>query len=105
VHLGPDNAAIDIVDHALGRTQKWHNVIRNPLVAFIVDTMVSVHPPDARGIEIRGTATALRGAGTTEDASAHRELGARRCGHHRTRRGRFRRRREELPLTSAAWQR
>ncbi|MGA5545447.1 PPOX class F420-dependent oxidoreductase [Mycobacterium sp. NPDC051198] len=66
VHLGPDDATIDIVGHALASTQKWRNVIGNPQVAFIVDTVLSVRPPDARGIEVRGTATALPGAGTTD---------------------------------------
>lgn len=66
VHLGPDDATIDIVGHALASTQKWRNVLRNPQVAFIVDTVLSVRPPDARGIEIRGTATVLPGAGTTD---------------------------------------
>ncbi|MDO3240870.1 PPOX class F420-dependent oxidoreductase [Mycolicibacterium fortuitum] len=66
VHLSPDQQGIDIVGHALASTQKWRNVIGNPQVAFIVDTVLSVRPPDARGIEIRGTATALPGAGTTE---------------------------------------
>ena len=66
VHLGPDDATIDIVGHALASTQKWRNVLANPQVAFIVDTVLSVRPPEARGIEIRGTATALPGAGTTD---------------------------------------
>ncbi len=66
VHLGPDDTAIDIVGHTLASTQKWRNVLRNPQVAFIVDTVLTVRPPDARGIEIRGTATALPGAGTTD---------------------------------------
>ncbi|WP_273733801.1 PPOX class F420-dependent oxidoreductase [Mycolicibacterium septicum] len=66
VHLSPGGSGIDIVGHALASTQKWRNVLRNPQVAFIVDTVLSVRPPDARGIEIRGTATALSGAGTTD---------------------------------------
>lgn len=66
VHLGPGDATIDIVGHALATTQKWRNVIGNPKVAFIVDNVISVRPPDARGIEIRGTATILPGAGSTE---------------------------------------
>lgn len=66
VHLGPDGTTIDIVGHALSRTQKWRNVIRDPQVAFIVDTVISVQPPTARGIEIRGIGTALPGAGSTE---------------------------------------
>lgn len=66
VHLGPDGATIDIVGKALTRTQKWRNVIRDPRVAFIVDTVISVQPPEARGIEIRGIGTALPAAGSTE---------------------------------------
>ena len=66
VHVSPDQDGVDIVGHALASTQKWRNVIGNQQVAFIVDTVLSVRPPDARGIEIRGTATALPGAGTTE---------------------------------------
>lgn len=66
VHLGPDETTIDIVGHALSRTQKWRNVLRDPQLAFIVDTVISVRPPQARGIEIRGTGTALPGAGSTE---------------------------------------
>lgn len=66
VHLSPDEDGIDIVGHALASTQKWRNVVRNPQVALIVDTVLSVRPPDARGIEIRGTATPLRQAGTTD---------------------------------------
>lgn len=66
VHVSPDQEGIDIVGHALASTQKWRNVIGNQQVAFIVDTVLSVRPPYARGIEIRGTATALPGAGTTE---------------------------------------
>ncbi|MGW4096739.1 PPOX class F420-dependent oxidoreductase [Mycobacterium sp. NPDC004974] len=66
VHLSPDEAGIDIVGRALASTQKWRNVLRNPQVAFIVDTVTSVTPPQAHGIEIRGTATALPDAGTTD---------------------------------------
>lgn len=66
VHLGPDDATVDIVGHALASTQKWRNVLGNPQVSFIVDTVLSVRPSEARGIEIRGTATTLPGAGTTD---------------------------------------
>ena len=66
VHLGPGDASIDIVGHALADTQKWRNVQRNPEVAFIVDTVESVSPPRAHGIEIRGTAEVLPGDGPTE---------------------------------------
>ncbi|WP_418002557.1 PPOX class F420-dependent oxidoreductase [Mycobacterium sp. PDNC021] len=65
VHLGPDGT-VDIVGHALAATQKWRNVIANPKVAFIVDEVTSVVPPRAQGIEIRGTARALPGEGSTD---------------------------------------
>ena len=65
VHLGPDGT-IDIVGHALAATQKWRNVIANPKVAFIVDEVHSVTPPRAQGIEIRGAAQVLPGAGSTD---------------------------------------
>jgi len=64
VHLGPDGT-IDIVGHALAATQKWRHVIAAPKVAFIVDEVHSVTPPRAQGIEIRGAAQALPGAGGT----------------------------------------
>ncbi|MBN7301323.1 PPOX class F420-dependent oxidoreductase [Mycobacteroides abscessus] len=66
VHLGADGR-IEIVGHALSSTQKWRNVINNPRVAFIVDEVSSVKPPRAHGIEIRGTAEALRSHGSTHD--------------------------------------
>ena len=66
VHLGRDASTIDVVGHALADTQKWRNVLRHPRVAFIVDTVVSVEPPEARGIEIRGEAEALYGQGPTD---------------------------------------
>ena len=65
LHLGPDETTIDVVGHALAGTQKWRNVQRHPRVAFIVDTVLSVAPPDARGVEIRGEAEALPGDGPT----------------------------------------
>lgn len=67
VHLGPGDATIDIVGHALASTQKWRNVLGNPRVAFIVDEVISVKPPRAQGVEIRGTAKALPGQGSTDD--------------------------------------
>ncbi|MGV0632955.1 PPOX class F420-dependent oxidoreductase [Mycolicibacillus trivialis] len=66
VHLGPRATTIDVVGHTLATTQKWRNAAADPKVAFIVDTVLSVSPPQARGIEIRGTATLLPGAGTTD---------------------------------------
>ncbi|GFG86255.1 PPOX class F420-dependent oxidoreductase [Mycolicibacter algericus] len=66
VHLGPGHCGIDIVGHVLSRTQKWRNVLRDNRAAFIVDEVIAVQPPQARGIEIRGTAIALPGAGSTD---------------------------------------
>ncbi|AKC40928.1 PPOX class probable F420-dependent enzyme, MSMEG_5819 family [Mycolicibacterium phlei] len=66
VHIGPDGATIDIAGHALASTQKWRNVISDPRVAFIVDEVLSVQPPRAHGIEIRGTAEVLPGQGSTD---------------------------------------
>ena len=66
VHLGADGT-IEIVGHALASTQKWRNVIGNPRVAFIVDEVASVKPPRAQGVEVRGTAQALPGQGSTDD--------------------------------------
>lgn len=67
VHLGPDDTTIDIVGRALASTQKWRNVIGNPRVAFIVDNVTSVKPPQAHGIEVRGTAEVRPGEGSTGD--------------------------------------
>lgn len=66
VHLGADGTTIEIVGHALASTQKWRNVIGNPRVAFIVDEVVSVKPPRAHGVEVRGTAEVLSGHGSTD---------------------------------------
>lgn len=63
VHRGPGSTTVDVRGHALADTQKWRNAQRNPRVAFIVDTVASVDPSDARGIEIRGDAEALAGQG------------------------------------------
>ncbi|TQM31717.1 PPOX class F420-dependent oxidoreductase [Nocardia bhagyanarayanae] len=62
VHLAEDRRTVDVVGHALAATQKWRNVLRNPRVAFLVDSVESVDPPVARGIEIRGVAEPLRDA-------------------------------------------
>ncbi|OHT84960.1 PPOX class F420-dependent oxidoreductase [Mycobacteroides saopaulense] len=67
LHLGADGSTIDIVGHALASTQKWRNVIGNPQVAFIVDEVISVKPPRAHGVEIRGAAQVLPGRGSTDD--------------------------------------
>lgn len=60
LHIGADDATIEVVGPTLAHTQKWRNVIRNPQVSFIVDHVVAA-PRNVRGIEIRGTATTASG--------------------------------------------
>lgn len=43
----------------LERSRKFRNIQRNPMVAFVVDDLVSTRPWVVRGIEIRGEAEAL----------------------------------------------
>ncbi|MBF6081312.1 PPOX class F420-dependent oxidoreductase [Nocardia cyriacigeorgica] len=62
MHLADDAQTIEVLGHQLAATQKWRNVQRNPQVAFIVDEVLSIDPPRARGIEIRGRATAIPAA-------------------------------------------
>jgi pyridoxamine 5'-phosphate oxidase family protein len=50
---------ITIGGHALGDSKKFRNVQRGSTASFVVDDLVSVDPWRVRGIEIRGTATAL----------------------------------------------
>jgi pyridoxamine 5'-phosphate oxidase family protein len=58
LHLGPDEATIEVVGPILAQTQKWRNAVRHPQVSFIVDQVVA-QPRNVQGIEIRGTATTL----------------------------------------------
>jgi len=44
----------------MGNARKFHNVEANGQVAFVVDDLASVTPWVVRGIEIRGSAEALR---------------------------------------------
>jgi len=44
----------------LGRSRKFKNVVGHPRVAFVVDDIASVDPWRVRGVEVRGTAEALR---------------------------------------------
>ena len=56
------NPALDTIEiggHALGRTRKFHDVLRDSRVSFVVDDVASVDPWIARGIEMRGSAEAL----------------------------------------------
>ena len=60
------NSALDTIDiggHALGNTRKFHDVQRDPRVAFVVDDLESVDPWKPRGVEIRGKAEALNYGG------------------------------------------
>jgi pyridoxamine 5'-phosphate oxidase family protein len=43
----------------MGATRKFHNVGRNPEVAFVVDDLASEQPWHVRGVEVRGRAEAL----------------------------------------------
>lgn len=50
---------IVIGGHAMGASRKFRNVQVNPLVALVIDDIVSLDPWIVRGLEIRGTALAL----------------------------------------------
>lgn len=54
---------IDIGGHSIARSKKYRDVQRSPLVAFVVDDIVSTQPWTVRGIEIRGEALALTTGG------------------------------------------
>lgn len=53
---------IDIAGYAMGTSRKFRNVEQTREVAFVVDDIASVTPWKVRGIEIRGTAEAVREA-------------------------------------------
>ncbi|NUP35148.1 MAG: PPOX class F420-dependent oxidoreductase [Streptomycetaceae bacterium] len=53
---------IDIAGYAMGASRKFRNVEQTHEVAFVVDDIASVTPWKVRGIEIRGTAEAVREA-------------------------------------------
>lgn len=46
---------------ALAETKRWRNLQTNPLLALVVDDLVSVQPWKVRGVEIRGEAELLTG--------------------------------------------
>jgi pyridoxamine 5'-phosphate oxidase family protein len=54
-----DDGTILVGGRALGRTKKWRNLRRNPLLSLVVDDIVSVRPWKVRGVEIRGEAELL----------------------------------------------
>src|SRR3982074_158036 len=57
--LGP----IDLGVHNRGKSRKFRDVEHQRRVAFVVDDLASITPWTPRGIEIRGTAEALRYGG------------------------------------------
>ncbi len=57
--LNDDLGVIDIGGRAMGGTKKFRNIQSHPLVAFVVDDVVSVQPWRVRGLEIRGRAEAV----------------------------------------------
>ncbi|NUU22139.1 MAG: PPOX class F420-dependent oxidoreductase [Streptomycetaceae bacterium] len=62
---------LDIRGYNLGASRKFRNVEKNPEVAFVVDDIASLDPWQVRGVEIRGTAEAVRdvdtGPGTSRE--------------------------------------
>jgi pyridoxamine 5'-phosphate oxidase family protein len=61
--INTEMGTVDIGGHAMGASRKFHSVQANPKVSFVVDDIASVQPWRVRGIEIRGEAEALSGAG------------------------------------------
>jgi pyridoxamine 5'-phosphate oxidase family protein len=59
VFLDEETGDIIIGGHAMGATRKFRNVEANARVALVIDDLVSTDPWTVRGLEIRGTATAL----------------------------------------------
>jgi pyridoxamine 5'-phosphate oxidase family protein len=63
-HLDPETGTIQIGSRDdLSKTKKFRDAAAHPQVTFVVDDMKSLDPPAPRGIEIRGTAEALRQGG------------------------------------------
>jgi len=58
-HFNAELGTIDIFGLHMGDTRKYHNVQGNPRVSLVVDELASIEPWEVRGMEIRGTATAL----------------------------------------------
>src|SRR3712207_487558 len=66
-HVSPcgfrDSPARDVIyigDHAMRTTKRFRNVAATGRAAIVVDDLVSHHPWQVRGVEIRGRAEALR---------------------------------------------
>ncbi len=58
--IDEDTGQVLIGGLALASTRKFRNVARHKHVAFVVDDLASVDPWIVRGIEVRGTAEAVR---------------------------------------------
>jgi pyridoxamine 5'-phosphate oxidase family protein len=52
-------SVIEIAGYRMAGTQKFRNLAANPLVALVVDDLVSRDPWTVRCLEIRGTAEAI----------------------------------------------
>jgi pyridoxamine 5'-phosphate oxidase family protein len=63
--LSEDGAAIDFGGHNFAKSKKYRDLQANPMVAIVIDDLVSVSPWTVRGLEVRGTAE-LHAAGGTE---------------------------------------
>ncbi len=57
----PELDVIEIGGHNVSKTRKFHNIQKNPYVAFVVDDVLPPWRP--RGIEIRGKAETLSTGG------------------------------------------
>ena len=62
--LNVEEGTIDVHGFGMSTSRKFHNVEDNGRVAFVVDDVPSLDPFQARCLEIRGWAEAIRTAGT-----------------------------------------
>ncbi|MGH7641573.1 MAG: PPOX class F420-dependent oxidoreductase [Candidatus Dormibacteria bacterium] len=66
-NVDAETGTIEIGGWNLGESRKFRNIESNPQVAFVVDHLESMSPWQVRGVQVRGTAEALRnqrGAGS-----------------------------------------
>jgi pyridoxamine 5'-phosphate oxidase family protein len=59
VFVDDESGDLLIGGFAMGASRKFRNVQANPEVALVIDDLVSADPWTVRGVEIRGSATAL----------------------------------------------
>jgi len=62
--LAADAQAIEVGGHGLSGSKKWRDLQANPLVAIVIDDLVSTQPWTPRGIEVRGRAELQQGGGS-----------------------------------------